>query len=110
LLRRSVKIWRKTLFVTSALIGSLALPAAAHAQFWVGGASGNYNDAANWSPGQVPGQNDFAFFNPSNTTNLTLTAPINRPKLDFHWDNGLHLQHRSSSCRCAIPPFWSYSI
>jgi autotransporter-associated beta strand protein len=77
LLRRSVKIWRKTLFVTSALIGSLALPAAAHAQFWVGGVSGDYNDAANWSPGHFPVSGDVAFFGPSNTTNLTLTASIN---------------------------------
>jgi autotransporter-associated beta strand protein len=80
LLRRSVKIWRKTLLFTSALIGSLALPAAAHAQFWVGGTSvpggtsADYSNAANWSPGQVPAGNDFAFFGPSNSTNLTITA------------------------------------
>ncbi|MEH2484178.1 beta strand repeat-containing protein [Bradyrhizobium sp. AZCC 2230] len=78
---RSVKIWRKTLFVTSALIGSLALPAAAHAQSWVGGitapipsaTSNDYNNAANWSPGHFPGLNDVAVFGPSNNTDLTLT-------------------------------------
>jgi autotransporter-associated beta strand protein len=84
---RSVRTWRKALFVTSALIGSLALPAAAHAQTWVGGTlvpngtevagSQDYNNAANWSPGQVPGQNDAAFFGASNNTDLTLTAPFN---------------------------------
>jgi autotransporter-associated beta strand protein len=83
LLRRSVKIWRKTLFVTSALIGSLTLPAAAHAQVWVGGVSvpggtsGDYNNAANWSPGLVRAVNDSASFGPSNNTNVTLTSPVN---------------------------------
>lgn len=76
---RSGRNWRKTLLVTSALIGSLALPAAAHAQSWVGGTSvpggtsDDYNNDANWSTGQVPGQADVASFGPSNNTNLNFS-------------------------------------
>jgi hypothetical protein len=81
--RRSVKILRRTLLFTSALIGSLALPAATHADqlVWVGGipalppsaTSNDYNNAANWSPGRFPSVNDVAIFGPSNNTDLTLT-------------------------------------
>src|SRR5687768_10720232 len=42
--------------VQLAVLAALAIPCAAHASVWVGG-TGNWNVAANWTPG-IPGNND----------------------------------------------------
>jgi autotransporter-associated beta strand protein len=74
LLRRSGKNWRKTLFVTSALIGCSALPAAAVDPTWLANPGSNdYNAATNWTPATVP--TDTAFFGTSGVTNLSFSAP-----------------------------------
>src|SRR6185312_7679692 len=68
------KNWRKTLFVTSALIGCSALPAAAQDAAWLANPGSNdFNTAANWTPAAVP--TDTALFGTSGVTNLSFSAP-----------------------------------
>jgi VCBS repeat-containing protein len=48
----------------------------ANAAVWVGGTSGNWNAAANWSPAGVPTTSTIAYFNTAATVNLTSSVTI----------------------------------
>ena len=70
-----------TLLRTSALIGCSALlvagtpDAQASTLTWTGAATGDYESAANWNPGTVPGATDSALFGATVRPNIQLSGP-----------------------------------
>jgi len=72
---------RKVFFLLFTLL-AFSYSADAQTRTWIGGASGTWSDASNWSGGPVPGSNDTALFNGSDVT-VTIAANTTVKILDI---------------------------
>ena len=58
----------------TAAAATVAFGATAANLMWVGGSEGDWNDAANWEPAQIPTQNDNVFFDSQEAITVNLAA------------------------------------
>lgn len=95
---------KKTMLMT--LAATAAATAMSANLMWVGGAEGNWNDAENWDPQQVPTNKDTVFFDSAESITVNLAATqifatlsvSNTPCLRFVGDaNGSELQAQQDS-------------
>ena len=63
---------KKTMLMT--LAATAAATAMSANLVWVGGAEGNWNDAQNWDPQQVPTNQDTVFFDSAEAITVNLAA------------------------------------
>jgi len=69
---KPTKISRACFFATAVLVAVLTLPARSNTIVWTNSAGGNWSNATNWSPNQVPGVADDVFIATSGVYSVTM--------------------------------------
>lgn len=108
---------KKTMLMT--LAATAAATAMSANLVWVGGAEGNWNDAENWDPQQIPTQNDAVFFDSAESITVNLGAEqahgtlsvSNTPCLFFKGlESGSVMDARNDSKNIAAPVVFDENV